>query len=70
MRSTAAENRVRATLGSLMPLVARLRRMPRKPCLCMVSRSLSDVLSSMTATPRAVAPRAIMPNCEAELSVP
>src|ERR1700757_2941522 len=59
-----------ATFGSLTPLVARLRRMPRKPSLCMASRSLSGVFSSITATPRAVAPRARMPNWVAELSGP
>jgi len=36
----------------------------------MASRSPSGVLSSITATPRAVAPRAFMPNSVAELSVP
>jgi len=60
----------RATLGSLTPPVARLIRMPRMPASAIESRSLSGVLSSITATPRAVLPRNFMPNSVAELSVP
>ncbi len=51
MRSTAFVNRGRATLGSLTPPVARLRRTPRMPALPIASRSLSEVLSSITRNP-------------------
>ena len=39
--------------GSLTPAVATLSRIPRTPAWPMASSSLSGVLSSMTATPRA-----------------
>ena len=52
-RATALSNRWRATAGSLMPAVARFRRMPRMPALPIASSSASVVLSSITATPRA-----------------
>ena len=52
------ESAARPTAGSLTPPVARLSRMPRMPARFMASRSASGVLSSITATPRAVAPRA------------
>src|SRR4029453_4363787 len=63
-------NRWRATAGWVMPAVARLSRMPRTPACPMASRALSGVWSSMTATPRASAPRACMPYSVAVLSVP
>jgi Kef-type K+ transport system membrane component KefB len=62
--------RWRPTLGSLMPTVAKLSRIPRTPACVMASSSLSAVFSSMTATPRAFPPRAFMPKSVAELSVP
>src|SRR5947199_8180835 len=53
-RAAAARKRSLATLGSLMPAVERLRRMPLKPSDASRSNSASVALSSMTATPACV----------------
>src|SRR5262245_64860242 len=67
MRSNAPCRRWRPALGSLLPPVARLSLMPRMPAAAIASRSLSLVLSSITATPRTSLPRPHVPESHREI---
>ena len=60
-RGSMAARRWRASAGSFLPSVERLRRMPHTPAAARASRSRCEVFSSITATPRASAPRARRP---------